>query len=199
MKYIPPRPPISRPPGELSRPEARRFFDWYKEQIAFRNEQLFQVVTFDRGYSDWTNDFSPESLNALASWYEKNVRTRKRTETEREAIYQSAPAWFRHVEVDDWVLTDRTFSYAFDVGIYFGEVLKKSIDGMDWELKVNAPSAVDYHLPILHCEGSLDCCPYHLMKMYAYGIARKTQGSERLRELYAIWVVNLTRPRQHSA
>ena len=186
------------PPGKLLRPDAHRFFDWYKEQIAFRNEQLLQVVTSDRGYSDWTNDLSPESLNPLASWYVKNVGTRKRTETERDAIYQSAPAWFQHVEVDDWALTDRTFSFAFDVGIYFGEVLKKSLGGMDWELNVNAPSSIDYHLPILRREGSLACCPFHLMKMYAYGIARKTQGPERLSELYEIWKANLSRPGPYS-
>jgi hypothetical protein len=185
--YVPPNPPISKHPRQLSKSEARRFFDWFMEQIPIRTDQLLRLVTSHEGHSSWTLDFSVDSLDALGSWYAENVETRPRTETEIDAIYSSAPAWFRQVEVEEWELTDRTFSFAYDVGVYFGEVLRRSIDGVEWALKTNAPSSVDYHLPILRQSGSLDCCPLHLMTVYAYGIARGSRGPERLRQLYDVW------------
>ena len=190
MKYNPPIPPY--PLYEMSKDEARQFFDWFQNQIPYRCEQLLRVVKSSKGFSSWKNDLSRESLVPLAHWFADNVKLRKKTQSEVDEIYNSAPDWFRHVEVDDWTLTDRTYSYAFDLGIYFGEALKYSIGNVEWILKTNSPTSVDYHLPILRQEGPLDCCPYHLMKVYAFSIARGSKGPEHFPVLFDIWYKTLT-------
>lgn len=163
------------------------FFAWFKEQITFRTDQLLYAVRSDEDHSSWEIDFSASSLSPLASWYVKNVNTRPRLEAEKESIYSSAPPRFRQVEIDDWDLTDRTFSFAFDVGVYFGEVLSRSTVDVQWHLDTSRPSSAYYHLPILAQEGPQICCPIHLMTVYAYGIARGNKGAGRLRELFQIW------------
>ncbi len=190
MKYDPPIPPY--PLADMSRDDARDFFDWFMKQIPYRCEQLLRVVKSSKGFSSWTNDLSRASLPSLANWFAGNVKIRDKTQSEIDEIYNSAPVWFRQVELEDWTLTNRTYSYAFDISIYFGEALKHTIGDIDWRLKTNSPSSVDYHLPILRHLGQLDCCPYHLIKVYAYGIARGSKGPENLTQLFDIWHKNLT-------
>lgn len=190
MKYDPPIPPY--PLKDMSRNEAHHFFEWFLTQIPYRCEQLLRIVNSSKGFSTWKNDFSRESLAPLGYWFVENVKFRDKTQPEFDEIYNSAPDWFRQVELENWTLTNRTYSYAYDLGIYFGEALKDSIGDIDWILKTNSPTSVDYHLPILHHVGQLDCCPYHLMKIYAYAIARSSKGSEHLPVLFDIWYNNLT-------
>jgi len=190
MKYAPPIPPY--PLTDMSRDEAHDFFDWFMKQIPYRCEQLLRVVNSTKGFSHWKNDMSRASLVSLANWFAGNVKIRDKTQSENDEIYNSAPAWFRQVELENWTFTNRTYSYAFDISIYFGEALKHTIGDIDWRLKTNSPSSVDYHLPILRHLGKLDCCPYHLMKVYAYGIARGSKGPENLTQLFDIWHKILT-------
>jgi len=195
MKYIPPELPITDPPNKLTRAQAKQWFDWYRMQIPTRLQILSRAVKSASLYANWENDKTPESLAMLGAWFVDNVEIRKRTASERERIYSSAPDWFRQVEIEDWDLTGISLYKAFDMGIYFGEVIKASFTDIDWQLKTNAPTSIDYHMPVLRRKGSLDCSPINLMINYAYGIARKAKNAERLQELFEFWVDVLGNPR----
>ena len=107
--------------------------------ISGRRPHLWgSIFPLARGVKDYLTDRSviqfpgfmrrtprPSALNtALAGrWFATQVGVRLRTLEEMKALRKkSLPG----VEVPDQELTDRTFSLAFDPGVYFGESLRSA-------------------------------------------------------------------------
>ena len=187
MKYEIIQPPFTLRFRTMSREEANDYFDWFMEQIPLRIKILEEAVQSTVGYEDWRADYTPESLERLGQWFYEHVETRKRTEREKETIYSRAPEWFRGVEIEDWELTDRTFSLAMDIGMYLSRVLQKNLPGLRWEMVTKPKNDADFQQPVLAGTGRLVLNPIWVLVTYAYGVARHSKGPERLREIYDIW------------
>jgi hypothetical protein len=82
-------------------------------------------------------------------------------------------------------LTNRTYSLAMDVGMYFSQVLIKNHPSLRWELPTHNKKFADYGQPVLVGFGRVPLNPIRIAVVLAHGIAAKKQ--ERLRELYDYW------------
>ncbi|MBC7251337.1 MAG: hypothetical protein H5T62_13750 [Anaerolineae bacterium] len=187
MEYEVIQPPFTLEFRNMSREEAIRYFNWFMEQIPIRIRVLERAVQSTAGYEDWQADYTPASLEKLGQWFCEHVATRKRTEEEKETIYSKAPEWFRSVEIEDWELTNQTFSLAIDIGMYLSRVLEKNCPGLRWVMVKKPRSDADFQQPVLVGVGKPVFNPIAILVTYAYGIARRSKGPERLKELYDIW------------
>jgi len=72
----------------------------------------------------WRPDFSSESVASAGQWFAEQVAVRPHTPGEMKKLQEkSLPG----IEVPTEELADRTFSLAFDPGVYVGESLKSSL------------------------------------------------------------------------
>lgn len=187
MKYEIIQPPFTLKFRVMSKVEANNYFNWFLDQIPVRINVLEQAVQFTPGYEDWRADYTSESLGKLGKWFYERVETRQRTEGEKVDIYGKAPDWFRNVEVQDWELTNRSFSLAMDIGMYLSQVLVKNLPDLQWMLVEKPKNDMDFQQPVLKGTGRLVFNPVSTMVTLAYGFARNNKSPDRLREIYDIW------------
>jgi hypothetical protein len=179
--------PLPLPFREMSKKQANEFLSWFQEQIPSRHLILTHCIQSSPGYQTWEPDLTLESLDGLGKWFFSHIETRKRSKTEFNSIYQHSPAIFSSIEVPDWELTYQTFSISIDIGMYLSQILQKNILGLKWDLGKGSKKNIDYQQPVLVGTGKLVFNPIHIMTTLAYGIANRTKGPERLKELYEIW------------
>jgi hypothetical protein len=187
MEYKNIQPPFTLRFQDMSREKAEAYFAWFMDQIPVRVSALEQAVQSTVGYEDWRANYTPESLEKLGQWLCEQVETRERKKVERETIYSRAPAWFKNVEIEDWELTNRTFSLALDTGMYFSRVFEENLSGVKWVMVKKPRNDADFQQPVLVGTGRLGLNPVRILVTYVYGIARRSKGPERLRELYNTW------------
>jgi hypothetical protein len=180
---------IIQPPGtlvfrEMTKPELKGYFDWFAEVTSERVAGLEEEVRRSPAHSKWRADVSPASLEFLGEWFAGQVETRARTDEEIDAVKSklSFP-----IDVSGEQLTNRTFSLAMDIGMYFGQVVLKNIDGTKWDQPLRNEKFVDYGQPVIMGFGSVPLNPVRIVVSLAYGIARKKRGAGRLREVYDTW------------
>ncbi len=187
MKYEIIQPPFTLKFRVMSRVEANKYFNWFMDQIPVRISVLETAVQSTPEYEDWRADYTSESLGKLGRWFYEHIETRKRTGEEKVEIYGKAPDWFRNVEVQDWELTNRSFSLAMDIGMYLSQVFVKNLPDLKWILVEKPKNDVDFQQPVLKGTGRLVFNPVSTMVTLAYGFARNNKSPGRLRELYDIW------------
>lgn len=180
-------PPFSIAFKEMEKKVARNYLEWFLEQIPKRVLILANYVQSFSGYDNWRSDLTPSSLDGLGKWFFENVTIRKRSGTEIENIYSNGPDWFKNIEIPDYELTDRTLSFSIDIGMYLSQVLMQNIPDLRWKIGPKPMKSIDYQQPVLTGTGKLNFNPIHITITLAYGIANRTKGPERLRELYDIW------------
>jgi hypothetical protein len=184
MAYSIIQPPFTLVFREMTKPELKGYFDWFAEVTPERIAGLEAEVRRAPTHSTWRADFSPESLEALGEWFAGQVETRAKT---AEEINEVKSKLTFPIDVPGEQLTNRTFSLAMDIGMYFGQVVLKNIDGTKWEQPLRNEKFADYGQPVIMGLGSVPLNPVRIVVMLAYGIMRKKQGSGRLRELYDTW------------
>jgi len=172
---------------DLDRSDAKKFFDWFQEQIQTRTDVLALYIHSTPGFENWEKDFSPQSLEILGTWFCQQVTTKKRSEKEIEDIYSKAPDWFKTIQVPDVDISAVTVSISVDIAMYLSQVMQKNVAGLQWKLITSPRSSVNYHQPVLAGKGKMVFNPINIIVTYAYGIIRGSKGPERLRELYDIW------------
>ncbi len=187
MEYEVIQPPFTLKFRIMSKVEANRYFNWFMTQIPIRVAVLEQAVQSATSFESWRADYTLESLEKLGLWFYKNLETRKRSSEEKEEIYSKAPDWFRNVDVEDWELTNRSFSLAIDIGMYLSQVFAKNIPDLKWVLVKKPKNDINYHQPVLKGTGKLAFNPVQVMVTLAYGFARRNKSPERLKEIYDIW------------
>jgi hypothetical protein len=187
MKYSIIQPPFTLNFRNMARVEANNYFNWFMDQLPIRIHELESAVQSVPSYENWRADFTLASLEKLGQFFYEHVETRKRTEEEVAAIYKEAPDWFRNVEVEDWELTNRSFSLAIDIGMYLSQVFEKNLVGLEWTLVKKPKNDINYQQPVLKGAGKLVFNPVHIATTLAYGFARQNKSPERLREIYGNW------------
>jgi hypothetical protein len=181
-------PPFTLKFDEMSKQELNDYNTWFLNQIPERIAILEKAVRSTTGFADWRVDYSPESLDKLGAWFFKQAERRKRTKEEMESICKNMPDRLKNIEVDDWELTNRTFSIAIDIGMYLSQVFLKNIPGLEWQHKTSGSKRwVDYGQPVLAGFRVRVFNPTQMMVVHAYGLVNSTRTSSSLRELYEIW------------
>lgn len=185
MPYTLFRLPFSVPFREMSKQQLDAYVVWFHRVLPGRVAELADAIRSTPSYENWNPDASLESLDVLGRWFESQVETRKKTPEEIEEI--RARLTFP-IDIPEDQLTNRTFSLATDIGLYFSQVVLKNLPGTRWDQSRKDRRDVDYGQPVLvdFAWGPLN--PVSLIEVVARKIARGEPA--RLRELYDIWAEN---------
>lgn len=168
----------------MSKIELKNYSTWLQEIFPARIIELEKTVQHTSGFEKWHADFTPNSLNKLGDWFENQVETRSRTQDEIEEI-KTKPTI--PIEIPTTELTNRTFSLAIDIGIYFGQTLLIENPKLQWTQKLNNKRDIDYGQLVLIGKGPIPCNPIHLLITLAYGITSKQKKGRDIFKLYEIW------------
>ncbi len=86
------------------------------------------------------------------------------------------------------MLTNRTFSLAFDIGMYFSQVLMKNNPSLKWEQRLGNKRDADYGQPCLVGFGPVSLnAVRNAGTVFVHGLADATHPGKRLREVYDHW------------
>jgi hypothetical protein len=178
------QPPFSLKFNEMTKDDVRQYFHWFMGIMPERLETLGRAVRDTPGYQDQVLDGSPQSLIALGAWFEFCVEARSRTKAELAEVQSRSKHPMGIVETE---LTDRTFSIAFDVAIYFVKAMVQAHPHLKWEQPLKDKRFIDYGQPVLVGLGPVPLNPVRLMINLAYGFASKSTPAGRLAEIFDIW------------
>ena len=167
---------------EMSRRDLDTYGAWFRQVMPERIAVLEAAVR-DSSPS-WRADGSPDSLALLGEWFAGQVETRAMTKEEADEITSRLTF---PIDVPGEELTQRTFSLAMDVGLYFGHVVATNLAGTRWVTSFKNRREIDYGQPVLAGFGLKQLNPVRIAVILAYAIASKDQGGGRLRELYDVW------------
>jgi hypothetical protein len=180
----------------LAKPDARSFFDKVTRSIPERMGQLECLIHDHRPKLRWKPDFTEESFATVVEVMTECVETRPRTREDIKQHERSQPEIFRTLGsgIRDWEGTDRSYSIAFDAGIYWALDLQSKEPRLQWKLctgktkllrnqpVLDAPSPVprqsQWHLEI----GPLDQFAVTVLR-----IAGKNPHQRTWIEIYRTW------------
>jgi hypothetical protein len=168
----------------MSKKDLKDYYQWFINAVPKGINELAEAVQQTPGFETWRPDCTPASLDSLGEWFANQVEKRERTEDEIQKIKDGLTF---PMEIPQDKLTDRTFSLAVDIGMYFSKALLKNHPSLQWNQPLKAKLHIDYGQPVLVGFGAMAFNPVHVMVTLAYGLADKEKTGQRLRELYDIW------------
>jgi hypothetical protein len=184
MPYEIIQPPFTLKFREMTNPELKEYYRWYLAMIKIRIGMLTEEVKQSTIFQAWRPDETPSSLDKLGEWFSAQIEVRQRTPDESHEIELRS----RHsISIPKEELTNRTFSLAIDIGMYFSQVLIKNHPQVRWEQIFGNKKSIDYGQPVLVGFGAMPFNPVQMLVSQAYGLATKKKTGKCLRELYEIW------------
>lgn len=170
------QPPFTLDFPTMSKAELRAYFDWFLAQIPGRIRELERAVRASRRFRTWRANASKRSLDVLGEWFVGEVKCRRLTAEEKAEWPEPGME-----------LTNRTFSLAMDIGMYFSEVMRKQHPQLQWHQIMKPKNLDDYGQPVLVDGFSLPLNPVTIAVVLAYKIADKECDGKQLRKAYEIW------------
>lgn len=182
LNYAIIQPPFTLKFREMPKKELEAYRAWFHEIMPERIVELTKAVKSAPGFESWEADETPESLEKLGEWFDAQVETRRSTQEEMDEIKSKLTF---PIDIPEEELTNRSFSLAMDIGMYFGKVVLKNLPGTRWDQPLKNKNFADYGQPVIMGFGMVPLNPVRLLVMTAYGISRKQPA--RLRALYDVW------------
>ncbi len=184
MPYTTIQPPFTLEMTEMSRQELRAYFEWFMSVMPERIEELHKAVNESPEFERWSADGSPSSLDSLGRWFAGQVESRDRTQEEMDEIrsHLTFP-----IDVPTKDLTNRTFSLAMDIGMYFAHVMRKNHHSLEWQQPFGSKRFADYGQPVLAGFGVVALNPVRVTTVIARGLVHGTDQGDALRKLYNTW------------
>jgi hypothetical protein len=170
---------------EMKRERAYEYLEWFIKQIPERIPVLTRHLKQSQKYSSWNGDMSPGSLDLLGKWFCENVELRSRSSEEMSTL--NLPTWLQPIAQIETVLTTMTMNFVIDISMYFGQALITNNPSLHWDLVTKPKNNADYQQPVVFDRSKRYVNPIRIIRVYAYEIADKSQGPDRLGELYRIW------------
>lgn len=168
--------------------EAKTFFAWFVHNIPYRIQCLEKAINTSKQAPDGgiKLDKSVESLATLSNWFSKVVRKQKPSDEFVKAYKEQMGIYAQNL---NWILSSRTLSLCFDIGIYFGEVFISNNPTLRWHL-LESKKNIDHHHPVILGFGNNlgHCNPYQLTYVFALKIAQKRHEEAGLLKLYKFWI-----------
>lgn len=117
---------------EMTKKEARKYFNWFVEDIPHRI-QIFREFYTGLGEDANNLDLSPESLITLWEWFMPFIKTSPKSPERIREEYESLPQIFKdRIEIETEELSFETLLIAHYVSIYFGEVFVQNNSDLKW-------------------------------------------------------------------
>lgn len=156
--------------NEMTRKEARAHFEWYLSQIPVRIPTLEKAICLSGDkYHSWKADLSSDSLLLLGEWFAENITICPPDENYikkwQEKVEALPPRFRKLVPPPTYVLTGRTCSLIIDAGMYLGEVLRKRLPYLKWQLWTRKASF--YNKPVLvGCKSTIAYDPEGIVHIF---------------------------------
>jgi hypothetical protein len=109
-----------------------------------------------------------------AAGFEGQVETRKKTADE---IEETRSKLTFPIDIPKEELTNKSFSLAMDIGMYFGQVVLKNLPGTRWDQPLRNKKFADYGQPVILGFGKVPLNPVRVMVTTAYRISRQKRQS----------------------
>ncbi len=184
MTYAIIQPPFTLKFREMAKTALEDYRAWFFKVMPERIAELSRAVRCTAGFENWEADETPESLGKLGEWFLRQVETRKRTDEEVGDIRSRLTF---PIVIPDEELTNRSFSLAMDIGMYFGKVVLKNLPGTSWDQELKSKAIADYGQPVITGFGAVPLNPVRIAVTLAYAFSAREQPGARLRELYDVW------------
>jgi hypothetical protein len=182
MAYSIIQPPFTLDFQEMSKQDLEAYGVWFHQVAQERVVELAKEVKRTPGYESWEPTRTRESLDVVGRWFEGQVETRKKSVGELEETRSKLTF---PIDIPEEELTNKSFSLAMDLGMYFGQVVLKNLPGTRWDQALKNKSFADYGQPVIMGFGTVPLNPVRTMVTTAYGISRGKLA--RLPELYDTW------------
>lgn len=165
---------------------AKEYFDWYindrEHRLRILKEYLREI------HEDVTLDFSPESLIPLWGWYETQIVEEDKDPCELQYEKEQYPEWVRD-HISDKKISMETLKYAWDIAIYFAEVMvRNNKEKISWGYITKPKRNFYVNRPVLKgfaFTKLLD--PRHIVYICTLKSA-ESKDSNRLYDLYYVWL-----------
>jgi hypothetical protein len=184
MNYTIIQPPFDLNFPEMSKKDLVAYREWFHSVIPERTSELGNAVKGTAGFESWDPDLTPDSLAVLGEWFRREVETRRRSDVEMAELKSRLTF---PIDVPNEELTNRTFSLAMDVGMYFGQTILKNLSGTRWDQPMKNKKFADYGQPVIMGFGTVPLNPVRIAVNLAYAFAAKEQSGDRLRALFDVW------------
>jgi hypothetical protein len=168
----------------MSKEELKAYWEWFFQVMPQRIDQLARAVKSTPGFENWEADYTRESLTVLGEWFLHQVDTRKRATREIGEIKSRLTF---PIDIPDEELTNRSFSLAMDIGMYFGRVVVKNLPRTRWDQPLKSKDFADFGQPVITGFGAVPLNPVRIAVTLAYAFSSKDQPGTRLRALYDVW------------
>jgi hypothetical protein len=179
---------LNKSPFERNKKEAKEYFEWF---CMIKEERIGTLCRFIKEHTnaEFKCDFSRESLNDLLQGFHKVVHLIPMT---KEEITEAENKYSIKIKGDVAIPTkkadDATVSFCFDAGIYFGETIRKHVNGLNWTFNSTAKSFIDYAEPILTKTGmKVSLNPRRIMRVVATKVSNNTVQDDHIVKLFDVW------------
>ncbi|GGA16855.1 hypothetical protein [Dyella nitratireducens] len=172
----------------MSKRELAEYREWFLDILPERIRILEVIVRTTPGFERWHADETPESLDTLGEWLASQVETRARAPEELAKLREETPHQFKDIlPVEQWELTNRTYSLAMDCGMYLGQVmLRTHSERLQWGQDLRDRRSMDYGQVLIVGTGVVSMDTVGFLVSMAQNFVRKT-GKRDLRAVYDIW------------
>jgi hypothetical protein len=169
---------------ELTKRQAYLNYDHFIVEMPHRIALLRAMLALDGIDVDVSGGES--HLLKIAPWLEQNVGTRDKSPQELAFQQDQMPDWAKDRALR-WELDDVTLSLCFDVGMFFGELLRHQKPKLEWSLFRGNRAYSDYNCPVIETENErLE--PVFLVRQQVYGIFQLRERLEdSFRKIYSYW------------
>ena len=169
----------------LTKPQAKKFFEWYVEQSGPRIEQLCRYMRSINGAA-FSRDYMPQSLIDLWEWFEPQIAMVEKTAEEYQAELEKFPTWM-HDSITRETMSTTTLALVTDISFYFAETFIRNNPTVSWGYFTKPKNEVSVNMPVLmgfRAKMKLD--PRQIVHVCALKSAR-TRDRNRLFDIYHVW------------
>lgn len=168
----------------FNKKEATEYLEWYVSEIENRVAILKEYAENDGCICEF--DYSVESLIDLWMWYETKIKVEKKTVQELEDEYNKIPEWL-HNEVSEIKISFDTYKIAWDISVYFGEVLVRNNIELHYGFFSKPKKRQSLNEPVV-CgfKNDMDLNPRVLVNTCTHKSMTQIDA-KRLFDLYYIW------------
>ena len=173
---------------EFSKKEAEIYLKWYISEI---DSRIFILKRFAKEDGCKCNfDYSPESLIDLWSWFETKIYTEEKSTKELEEEYKKYPEWM-HEFISSTKISIETYKIAWDVSVYFGEVLVRNNSELYYGFFSKPKSRMSVNKPVvLGFKHNMDVDPRQIIKVFSLRDLKES-NARALYETYLNWVEDI--------
>lgn len=130
--------------------QAKRHFEHYLAHIPGRIRLLQEEIRRSPGFELWSADNSDLSVAGLSMWLKEHARGREVADDELAQARASIKGPLRDVLPESTVtMTPRTWSYCVDSAMYVGEVLRRRLPEVAWQIGPKPKRGLYYNRPVL--------------------------------------------------